>query len=283
MNYYRQVQTRLSSFLKIRYSQSPADIRLANRLKAYIIRNFSNISLANQTKKLSSIVRMDKKFDLSKISLLLALIVLAKYSSLLYRSMEDPIVKYKQFLDDNTTLNTLLHDSGALTESYKPPYLFISGLIHTVFAGSITLKKPDYEEEILKMRDGGQIKLQSLNMNNQVKGIVAVIPGVSGDGLSTYSINIARSCKEQNYGCIIINHRGCADTRLLTPLTYHGGSSFDAKDAFAYIQEKYPNLPLYSIGVSLGANILGKYLGDEAENSCLQGAVLICSPLIPKE
>ena len=161
MNYYRQVQTRLSSFLRIRYSQSPADIRLANRLKAYIIRNFSNISLANQTKKLSSIVRMDKKFDLSKISLLLAFIVLVKYSSLLYRSMEDPIVKYKQFLDDNTTLNTLLHDSGALTESYKPPYLFISGLIQTLYSGLVTMKEPDYEEEILKMNDGGQIKLQS--------------------------------------------------------------------------------------------------------------------------
>ena len=110
-----------------------------------------------------------------------------------------------------------------------------------------------------------------------------MLPGICGDGLSAYCINVARSCIKENYGCIIINHRGCADTKLLTPITYHGGSSFDAKEAFTYIQEKYPDLPLYSIGISLGANILGKYLGDEAENSFIQGAALICSPLNPFE
>lgn len=77
---------------------------------------------------------------------------------------------------------------------------------------------------------------------------------------------------------IVINHRGLNNTKLLTPITYHGGSSFDTKAALAYIQKKYPGQLLYGISFSLGSNILGRYLGEEGENSVLSGAVCVCCP-----
>jgi len=41
-----------------------------------------------------------------------------------------------------------------------------------------------------------------------------------------------------------------------TPKYYCGASTDDAHLAFLAIKKKYPNNPLYAIGMSLGANIL---------------------------
>mmetsp|Transcript_23268 Transcript_23268/g.26676 ORF Transcript_23268/g.26676 Transcript_23268/m.26676 type:complete len:114 (+) Transcript_23268:357-698(+) len=110
---------------------------------------------------------------------------------------------------------------------------------------------------------------------DNAKGIVIIVPGICEDGNAPYVINSVKASLENGYSAVVVNHRGCAQTKLLTPTTYHGGSSFDTKHAIEFIQNKFPETPLYGISFSLGSNILTRYLGEEGENSKLSGAVVV--------
>ena len=186
-------------------------------------------------------------------------------------------LSFKKFCNDGKE-NTLMDDCGLLSEYFKPSYLIHSGMAQTLYSGVKRAKTPEYFEELFELPDGGQIKLQSIVHPSESKGVIAVIPGVSGDGHGSYVINTVNKALENGYSAYVINHRGCWDTPLLTPITYHGGSSFDTKAAVKYIKSKHPNQPIYGVSYSLGSNILGNYLGEEGEDSLLSGAVCIGSP-----
>ena len=87
---------------------------------------------------------------------------------------------------------------------------------------------------------------------------------------------------------------------------YNGGWTEDIREVVNYLHQKYPEAPLFTVGTSLGANILVdlviysftlinilkpsliqylfklhiqvKYLGEEGESTPVAGAASICSP-----
>lgn len=207
-----------------------------------------------------------------------------KFTLLQYYHHKGSTIKYSERTSDGE-YNTLLYDSGVVNEEFKPSYLLMTGLFQTLFVGALQkhLTPPTYQREIIKLADGGQIALDSINFQSNSRGIIVLIPGIGGDGNCIYSINAVKMALKNNYALVVVNHRGLGNVKLLTPVTYHGGSNFDTKEAITHIQKKHPGMLIYGIGISLGANILSKYLGDEGEESVLAGAALVCSPLDPME
>lgn len=207
---------------------------------------------------------------------LLTLLILYKSYSYYQSTRRVQILKYRE-LWENGLANNLLIDAGLLVENFKPSYCLLSGTSQTLFAGIARWDAPDYTKEILRLPDGGQIALQSIVHPNS-KGIIVVVPGICGDGFAAYIVNTVNKAVENGYSVVVVNHRGLCETKLLTPHTYHGGSSNDTKAAIDYINSKFPDQPLYGISFSLGSNILGRYLGEQGEQSKLSGAIWICCP-----
>ncbi|CAI2372181.1 unnamed protein product [Moneuplotes crassus] len=190
----------------------------------------------------------------------------------------DQIISYKPIMEDGRD-NTLVEDSGLLVDRFRPSFLVLSGLGQSIYGATRRGKRPGYQNELLKLPDGGQIRLQSIiHPDNDNKGVVVIIPGITGDGYKNYVINTAKNSIKNGYSVYIVNHRGLCDTPLSTPLTYHGGSSFDTKAALEHIVSEHPDQPIYGVGYSLGSNILGNYIGEEGENCILSGAALVCCP-----
>ncbi|GJM88680.1 hypothetical protein PR202_ga04771 [Eleusine coracana subsp. coracana] len=52
----------------------------------------------------------------------------------------------------------------------------------------------------------------------------------------------------------------------------------DLREVVNVLHQRYPKAPLFTIGTSIGANILVKYLGEEGESTPIAGAASICSP-----
>ncbi|KAK1352514.1 hypothetical protein POM88_053211 [Heracleum sosnowskyi] len=59
---------------------------------------------------------------------------------------------------------------------------------------------------------------------------------------------------------------------------YNAGKTKDVRDNVNYLVDKYPMAPIFLVGTSIGANIVGKYLGEEGANSPVAGVVVICAP-----
>ena len=78
---------------------------------------------------------------------------------------------------------------------------------------------------------------------------------------------------------VVINHRSALNTPVTSPYLYCIGASDALLEAFEHIQEHYKPKKLFCVGFSLGANILGKYQGEEGNKSLLDAAVCINGPL----
>lgn len=109
--------------------------------------------------------------------------------------------------------------------------------------------------------------------------MVAIIPGLTGNGDEIYCKNVAQAAIDNNYNVCVINHWGALKTVVTSPKLYCAGSSWDVKEAMEYLSETFSNMKFFGVGFSLGANILGKYQAEEGLKSLLKAAVCINGPL----
>jgi len=77
---------------------------------------------------------------------------------------------------------------------------------------------------------------------------------------------------------VVMNARGCGGTRLRSPRGFHAGDTDDVRYVVQLLHERFPRAPLMAVSFSLGANILTKYLGEEADKSVLHAAVAVSNP-----
>lgn len=88
-------------------------------------------------------------------------------------------------------------------------------------------------------------------------------------------------CKEypkSTISLVVFNYRGNADAPLTTPKSYNGAETEDLREVVNHIKNTYSNSTLFSIGYSLGSNILTKYIGEEGDNCKIDAAVSISNP-----
>ena len=158
-------------------------------------------------------------------------------------------------------------------------------ILQTVF-GEIQnslVEVPEYEREIFKFEDGGQVALDWVFDEHRTKGIVTILPGCTGDQTAFYVVNAVNAAVESGYNVVVTNHIGCAGVEVTSARLYCPASSWDYREIAGYIRSKYPNDKIFAIGYSLGANVLGKYLGEDGDKSLVTAAVCVSSPLDLKE
>nr|VZI19470.1 unnamed protein product [Spirometra erinaceieuropaei] len=132
-----------------------------------------------------------------------------------------------------------------------------------------TVSKPIYEEEVVTVSDGGEMKLSwyADQHRNDSCPIAIVLPGLAGCACNHYVVTLVKGIAKRGYRCVVVNSRGTCRQKLKTPRAYCASSTEDLSEAISAIQNRYPEAPLCGIGISLGAINLFNYLscfGDDA-------------------
>eukprot|EP00826_Nyctotherus_ovalis_P022191 TRINITY_DN1727_c0_g1_i16.p1 TRINITY_DN1727_c0_g1~~TRINITY_DN1727_c0_g1_i16.p1 ORF type:complete len:269 (-),score=76.14 TRINITY_DN1727_c0_g1_i16:48-854(-) len=136
---------------------------------------------------------------------------------------------------------------------------------------------------MVQLEDRGQISVDWIECPNVEKvfnektPIVVFLPGLTGDRHCGYSKALIREIARRKFKPVILNHRGCARTPLTTPKFYSADTIGDARAGFGHIHRTHPQNPVYAIGVSLGATILGNFVAAEGEACKLKGVVAMCA------
>ena len=114
------------------------------------------------------------------------------------------------------------------------------------------------------------------------RGAVMIIHGLTGCSQSTHMLALAKNLIESGFAVVRLNLRGAGASAAHCTDTYHGGRSEDIRAALRAFRTQCPDLaglPLFMIGVSLGGNVLIKFLaeGDGAET--VARAATVSAPL----
>ncbi|HPE61366.1 MAG TPA: alpha/beta fold hydrolase [Thiolinea sp.] len=136
------------------------------------------------------------------------------------------------------------------------------------------------QRERLELPDGDFMELGWMTPRQPDAPTVMLIHGLGGNADSHYVRLLLPLLQQQGYQGLFLALRGSGPEPNRLPCSYHSGASRDLAAVLAILKARQA-LPQAIIGVSLGGNLLLKYLGETAghdDSGWLRTAVAISVP-----
>jgi hypothetical protein len=120
----------------------------------------------------------------------------------------------------------------------------------------------DLTLERLRTPDGDAIHLYHRNASPD-RPRIFLLHGLEGSARSHYVQGILGGAAERGWSATLLVFRGCGPELNSAPRMYHSGETTDLRFALDTMTARFLESPLFLAGVSLGGNVLLKYLGEE--------------------
>ncbi|KAM3219543.1 embryogeneis-associated protein EMB8 isoform X1 [Capsicum annuum] len=146
-------------------------------------------------------------------------------------------------------------------------------IFHISDGGNIALdwlRKVDVEKPSIERLDGVQ--------RDDKSPILLVIPGLTSDSYSAYIKHLTFKMAKRGWHVVVSNHRGLGGVSVTSDRFYNAAWTEDIRKVIDHLHTQYHQAPLFVVGLSFGANLLVKYLGEEGFNTAIAGAAAVCSP-----
>ncbi|MCB0463108.1 MAG: alpha/beta fold hydrolase [Flavobacteriaceae bacterium] len=166
-----------------------------------------------------------------------------------------------------------------VNSTYKAPYFFKNGFISTVYSGLVRRINLKQERERITLSDGDFIDLDwSFSKENNSK-VIVLLHGLEGNGQRPYMLGPAKLFNENGVDAVCVNFRGCSGEPNLKYRSYHSGATEDLVDIFHHLINTKQYAEIYVHGISLGGNMILKYLGERNKvPSQIKGVVAVSVP-----
>jgi predicted alpha/beta-fold hydrolase len=108
--------------------------------------------------------------------------------------------------------------------------------------------------------------------------VVMIFHGLQGGLRSHYAGGLMQRLGRSGMRSCLVHFRGCSGEPNRLPISYHSGKTDDPQRVLEHIAELTGTPPFAAVGVSLGGNVLLKWLGEQGEASPLQRAAALSVP-----
>ncbi|MFN8573625.1 MAG: alpha/beta fold hydrolase [Gemmatimonadaceae bacterium] len=164
-----------------------------------------------------------------------------------------------------------------MSEQYDPAWWLPDGHTQTLF-GKFFRKRFDVPmvSERIETPDGDFLDIWRLHAASSAPRLV-VLHGLEGSARSEFVTAIAKAASARGWGVDVMVNRGCGDEMNRAPRFYFAGDSDEFDTALSHVTRTYPRAPLLLCGISLGGNLLLKWLGEqgaEIESNVVAAAAL---------
>lgn len=142
-----------------------------------------------------------------------------------------------------------------------------------------------YVREVVNTPDGDELVLDHLP-GPADSPCVLVMHGLEGSSYSVYIQGLMSNISRKGWRATVMNFRYCArdpyNIRRSIPnrtkRLYHSGETTDFDFILKRTVAQNPDVPLLAVGVSLGGNVLIKYLGEQGLNTPIRAAAALSVP-----
>lgn len=167
-------------------------------------------------------------------------------------------------------------------ESYRAPWWLPGGHLQTIYARVLargyTVR---YRRERWETPDGDFIDLDWFDPPADTDPLMVLFHGLEGYSGSHYALSLMSAAGERGWGGVVPHFRGCSGEANRLARSYHSGDSREIDWVLRRLKVEYPRSAMYAVGVSLGGNMLLKWLGEEgdAARAVVERAAAISTPL----
>ena len=92
--------------------------------------------------------------------------------------------------------------------------------------------------------------------------VVLVLHGLEGSSRSHYALGLLEGARDRGWRGVVLNFRSCSGELNRLARFYHSGDTGDLDTVVRLLDAREPGLRLGIVGVSLGGNVLLKWLGE---------------------
>ena len=124
-----------------------------------------------------------------------------------------------------------------------------------------------YRRERWETPDGDFIDLDCLDSFSPGSSLVVLFHGLEGSSRSHYAVSLMNDLKRRGMRGVVVHLRGCSGEVNRLARAYHSGDSSEIDWILRRFRERETNIRLYAVGVSIGGNMLLKWLGEQGENA----------------
>ena len=163
------------------------------------------------------------------------------------------------------------------TSTFRPAWWLPGAHLQTLFPHMFRRRPPPpLRRERIELTDGDFI---DIDWGLQRDGpLVLLLHGLEGSIRSHYAAGLMHSLGNCGFQVALMNFRGCSGEPNRLPRSYHSGDTGDLDALVTLLHARFPERALFAVGISLGGNVLLKWLGENPSQDRVQAAVAVSVP-----
>ena len=147
---------------------------------------------------------------------------------------------------------------------FRPAWWLPGAHLPTVWGKLVRRMAPAHERiERWAMPDGATVSVARVDAPDPDAPMLTIFHGLEGTVGSNYAQGLMHQARARGWGAAMLIFRTCDGQIPETPRLYHSGETTDADAFFRRLIAERPGRPIVASGISLGANVLLKWLGEQ--------------------
>lgn len=167
-----------------------------------------------------------------------------------------------------------------IDSSFKAPWWLSNPHGQTLYPFLMrSIKAPVDKQERLELADGDFIDLYwAINGLSPDSPLILLLHGLGGSVYSNYVAGFMQAFNEQGWRAVLMHFRGASEepNRLLR--AYHSGETGDLSEVLKRLAQREPKSAKAAVGVSMGGNVLLKWLGEQRHQNFIRAAAAVSVP-----
>jgi predicted alpha/beta-fold hydrolase len=166
--------------------------------------------------------------------------------------------------------------TGRIEQSdFRPAWWLKSAHLQTIWPSLFRPRRPlDVIWERMELADGDFIDLAWRRTQGP---LVLMLHGLEGSLDSHYAFPMLERLGQAGFSTVFMHLRGCGREPNRLARSYHSGATEDLAEVLSQLDAR-DERPQALIGISLGGNLLLKYLGESGQGALTHSAVAISVP-----
>jgi predicted alpha/beta-fold hydrolase len=158
--------------------------------------------------------------------------------------------------------------ASVVDSDYRAPWWLPGGHLQTIYARTLA-KYVDlkYRRERWETGDGDFIDLDWIDADQDDAKLLVLFHGLEGCSRSHYALALMSMARRRGWRGVVPHFRGCSGEPNRLARCYHSGDAEEIDWILRRLKERYRSAEIFTLGVSLGGNMLLKWLGEQGENA----------------
>jgi predicted alpha/beta-fold hydrolase len=164
-------------------------------------------------------------------------------------------------------------------DKFKPAWWLRNSHLQTIWPALCrpSVRNIHLQRERLELPDGDFIDLDW--MHAQGNGpIVIILHGLEGSIESHYAKSLLQAFANRGWRGVFMHFRGCSGEPNRLPRSYHSGETGDVNYVVKTLMKRDPGVGVAAVGISLGGNVLLKWMGETGNDNPLKAAIAVSVP-----